>query len=77
MLNCAIRPPIDLFGTEARDFEEAAYLVRQFAIQALDDDARRLVRRLKDCSSLLEARLLEANLRTWRDLHFKASPTTH
>lgn len=58
-------PPISIRGRTIRSLEEAAYELRQYAIDHRDDEARRLVHAIRDVRSVFDAEVVEGRLRAW------------
>jgi hypothetical protein len=52
--------------------EDAAYVVRKYAIEADDGAARKLVRFMRDAQSIREAGIAEGRLRAWATAATKA-----
>lgn len=71
MIAYELRPPIETFGWRMETLEDAAYVVRKYAIESDDADARKLVRLMRDAQTQQEAAIAEAQLRAW------ALATTH
>jgi len=65
MIAYEIRPPIEAFGWRIETLEDAAYVVRKYAIETDDSDARKLVRFMRDAQTFQEASIAEARLRAW------------
>ncbi len=63
MFNLKLFPPVKMFGQTVNYLEDAAYLIRQKAINDNDSDARHFVRRLRDTNDLGSALLCEQQLR--------------
>jgi hypothetical protein len=57
--------PIVLFGRLVTDLEDAAYAIRQYAIDEGDWNAWRLVHRLRRAATPGEAQVAEIELRAW------------
>jgi len=60
-----LRPPVEAFGWRMETLEDAAYVVRKYAIEAEDADARKLVRFMRDAQTMQEATIAEGRLRAW------------
>ncbi|MFZ5734589.1 MAG: hypothetical protein ACOY4O_17780 [Pseudomonadota bacterium] len=58
-------PPVQIRGHIVRSLDEAAYQLRQYAIDHRDDEARRLVHAIRDVRSVLDAEVVEGRLRAW------------
>ncbi len=58
-------PPVDIRGRVVRSLGEAAYELRQYAIEQRDDEARRLVHAIRDIRSVSDAEIAEGRLRAW------------
>jgi hypothetical protein len=65
MIAYELKPPIEAFGWRMETLEDAAYVVRKYAIEADDGDARKLVRFMRDAQTFQEAAIAEARLRAW------------
>lgn len=58
-------PPVRIRGRIVRSLDEAAYELRQYAIERSDDDARRLVHAIRDVRTMFDAEIAEGRLRAW------------
>lgn len=58
-------PPVSIRGHTVRSLEQAAYELRQYAIEHRDDEARRLVHLIRDVRSVFDAEIAEGRLRAW------------
>jgi len=65
MIAYDIKPPIEAFGWRMETLEDAAYVVRKYAIESDDGEARKLVRFMRDAQTFQEAAIAEARLRAW------------
>ncbi len=67
MLERVLNPPVRVGNSIIRTLDEAAYVLRQFAIKTGDRDAWKLARALRDVGSDDEFSLqsLESRLRVW------------
>ena len=65
MIAYELKPPIEAFGWRMETLEDAAYVVRRYAIETDDNDARKLVRFMRDAQTFQEAAIAEARLRAW------------
>jgi hypothetical protein len=60
-----LRPPVEAFGWRIETLEDAAYVVRKYAIETDDGAARKLVRFMRDAQTMQEAGIAEGRLRAW------------
>jgi hypothetical protein len=60
-----LRPPVEAFGWRMETLEDAAYVVRKYAIETDDGAARKLVRFMRDAQTMHEAGIAESRLRAW------------
>jgi len=65
MIAYELKPPIEAFGWRMETLEDAAYVVRRYAIETDDGAARKLVRFMRDAQTVQEAGLAESRLRAW------------
>jgi len=65
MIAYELNPPIEAWGHRMYTLEDAAYVVRKFAIESDDSDARKLVRFMRDVETLQQAIIAESRLRAW------------
>lgn len=65
MIRLPLYPPVSIRGRIIRSLDEAAYELRQFAIEHRDDEARRLVHVIRDVRTVFDAELAEGRLRAW------------
>lgn len=65
MQQLPLYPPVSIRGRTIRSLEEAAYELRQYAIEHRDDEARRLVHLIRDVRSVFDAEIAEGRLRAW------------
>jgi hypothetical protein len=65
MIAYQLRPPIEAFGWRMETLEDAAYVVRKYAIETDDGTARKLVRFMRDAQTMQEAGIAEGRLRAW------------
>jgi hypothetical protein len=63
MFDFKLSPPVELFGQTICSLKDAAYVIRQKAIEDNDSDARIFVRRLRDTDDLHSALLCAQQLR--------------
>jgi hypothetical protein len=66
----ALSQPVELFGLSITSLEEAAYAVRQYAIDCGDIDAWRLVQKLRGATTTAEAHVAAMQL-----AHFQVAKT--
>jgi hypothetical protein len=55
-----LKPPVEAFGWRMETLEDAAYVVRKYAIETDDGQARKLVRFIRDAQTMQEAALPRA-----------------
>lgn len=72
MIAYQLKPPVEAFGWRMETLEDAAYVVRKYAIEADDGAARKLVRFMRDAQTMQEAGLAEGRLRAWALATMKA-----
>jgi hypothetical protein len=72
MIAYQLKPPVEAFGWRMETLEDAAYVVRKYAIEADDGAARKLVRFMRDAQTIQEAGLAEGRLRAWAIATMKA-----
>jgi hypothetical protein len=60
-----LKPPVEAFGWRMETLEDAAYVVRKYAIETEDADARKLVRFIRDAQTMQDAVIAEGRLRAW------------
>src|SRR5262249_26400261 len=72
MIAYQLKPPVEAFGWRMETLEDAAYVVRKYAIEADDGGARKLVRFMRDAQTIQEAGLAESRLRAWAMATMKA-----
>lgn len=65
MIAYELTPPIEAWGQHLKTLDEAAYVVRQFAIESNNSEARKLVRLMRDAQTVQEATVAESRLRAW------------
>ena len=65
MIAYQLRPPVEAFGWQIETLEEAAYVVRKYAIETDDAAARKLVRFMRDVENMQGAGIAEGLLRAW------------
>lgn len=65
MQHLPLYPPVSIRGRVVRSLEEAAYQLRQHAIEYRDDEARRLVHAIRDVRTVFDAEVAEGRLRAW------------
>lgn len=65
MIAYDLKPPIEAWGQRMTTLEDAAYVVRKYAIESDDADARKLVRFMRDLETIHEASIAEGRLRAW------------
>ena len=65
MIAYQLRPPVEAFGWRIETLEDAAYVVRKYAIETDDGAARKLVRFMRDAETMREAGIAEGRLRAW------------
>ena len=65
MIAYELKPPVEAFGWRMETLEDAAYVVRRYAIETDDGAARKLVRFMRDAQTVQEAGLAESRLRAW------------
>ena len=65
MRQLPLYPPVKIRGRIVRSLGEAAYELRQHAIEQGDDEARRLVHAIRDIRSVFDAEIAEGRLRAW------------
>lgn len=65
MIAYQLRPPVEAFGWRMENLEDAAYVVRKYAIETDDGAARKLVRFMRDAQTTQEAGIAEGRLRAW------------
>lgn len=65
MIAYQLRPPVEAFGWRMETLEDAAYVVRKYAIETDDGAARKLVRFMRDAETMQEAGIAEGRLRAW------------
>jgi len=62
------KPPVEALGWRMETLEDAAYVVRKYAIDAGDAEARRLVRAMRDAQTIKDAAAAEIRLRAWAQM---------
>ncbi len=65
MRQLPLYPPVSIRGKIVRSLGEAAYELRQYAIEQRDDEARRLVHAIRDIRTVFDAEIAEGRLRAW------------
>lgn len=65
MIAYELKPPVEAFGWRMETLEDAAYVVRKYAIETDDVTARKLVRFMRDAQTMQEAGIAESRLRAW------------
>jgi hypothetical protein len=65
MYDLKLDPPATIFGEKFSRFSEATYHVRQYAINASDDEARELVRDARDAETIWDAKLAAERMQMW------------
>ena len=65
MIAYQLRPPVEAFGWRMETLEDAAYVVRKYAIETDDGAARKLVRFMRDAETMQDAGIAEGRLRAW------------
>ncbi len=65
MIAYQLKPPVEAFGWRMETLEDAAYVVRKYAIETDDGAARKLVRFMRDAQTMQEAGIAESRLRAW------------
>jgi len=65
MIAYDLKPPIEAFGWRMETLEDAAYVVRKYAIETDDSASRKLVRFMRDAQTVQEAGIAESRLRAW------------
>ncbi len=65
MIAYQLKPPVEAFGWRMETLEDAAYVVRRYAIETDDSTARKLVRFMRDAQTMQEAGIAESQLRAW------------
>ena len=76
MIAYQLKPPVEAFGWRMETLEDAAYVVRKYAIETDDGAARKLVRFMRDAQTMQEAGLAEGRLRAWAIVTTKAVGST-
>ncbi len=76
MIAYQLRPPVEAFGWRMETLEDAAYVVRKYAIETDDIAARKLVRFMRDAQTMQEAGIAESRLRAWAMATMKAFAST-
>jgi hypothetical protein len=72
MIGYQLKPPVEAFGWQMETLEDAAYVVRRYAIETDDSAARKLVRFMRDAQTIEEAGVAESRLRAWAMATMKA-----
>lgn len=72
MIAYQLKPPVEAFGWRMETLEDAAYVVRRYAIETDDGAARKLVRFMRDAQTIQEAGVAESRLRAWAMATMKA-----
>jgi hypothetical protein len=72
MIAYQLKPPVEAFGWQMATLEDAAYVVRRYAIETDDSAARKLVRFMRDAQTIQEAGVAERRLRAWAMATMKA-----
>jgi hypothetical protein len=72
MIAYQLKPPVEAFGWRMETLEDAAYVVRKYAIETDDGVARKLVRFMRDAETMQEAGIAESQLRAWAMATMKA-----
>ena len=65
MIAYQLKPPVEAFGWRMETLEDAAYVVRKYAIETDDGAARKLVRFMRDAQTMQEAGIAEGRVRAW------------
>jgi hypothetical protein len=76
MIAYQLKPPVEAFGWRMETLEDAAYVVRKYAIETDDGTARKLVRFMRDAQTMQEAGIAESRLRAWAMITTKAVAST-
>ena len=77
MIAYQLKPPVEAFGWRMETLEDAAYVVRKYAIETDDGQARKLVRFMRDAQTMQEAGIAEGRLRAWAMATMKATASTN
>jgi hypothetical protein len=76
MIAYQLKPPVEAFGWRMETLEDAAYVVRKYAIETDDGQARKLARFVRDAQTMQEAGIAEGRLRAWAMVTMKAVGST-